>query len=175
MFDLQSLPISGGVIIAGASWLAISSLILGPIVAPRTIDQSGWPQLCERQIHEKLQTQIPQKQSTPKLNCSQIDSQLGRDAHKLCKMGSDIFGDLISLDPTINARETLRLKKVERLNQIAQRAPSACNCASQTVASDKLRWGLYAGSARLVGKTDGLQSDLQLALHSSSCNALLEG
>ena len=175
MFDLQSLPISGGVIIAGASWLAISSLVLGPIIAPRTIEQSRRPQLCERQIHEKLQTQIPQKQSTPKLNCLQIGSQLGHDAHQLCKMGSDIFVGLISLDPTINAREALRLKKIERLNQIAEQAPSACSCASQTVASDKIRWGLYAGSARLVGNIESLQSDLQQALHSSSCSALLEG
>ncbi len=169
MFDLNSLPIPGSVLVAGIAWAAISTFVLAPVVADRTIQNTGWHKICEAGLRNSVAAQTPQAQSTPKIGCGEIMSIFGSGADQLCDQGGDAFFALMMVDPLAQQKEQVRKREAERLARIADQAPSRCTCASSLVASDRVRWGLYSGSARLIGKIDTLDADLTQALHSPDC------
>ena len=174
MFDLNSLPISGGVIVAGITWAAISAFALGPVVADRTIENSGWHKTCETNLRSSIAARIPKPQSTPKITCGDIAKIFGMagDADQLCEQGGNAIFDLMMIDPLAGQKEQMRKRQAARLAQIADQAPSRCSCASSFVASDRLSWGLFAGSARQLGGPKNLQAKLTQALHSPECARL---
>jgi hypothetical protein len=175
MIDINTLPISGGIIFAGISWAVISGVVLGPLVADRTIEKSGWHQICERKIKQSLIEQRPQEQSTPKIECGSFMKILGYGSDQFCRQGGDELFDWMTIDPLAGQKERLRQQKAQRLERLAELAPTQCSCAAAVVKDDRLGWGLFAGTARLAGGSDNLNADLTRALHSPVCTLKLEG
>jgi len=175
MIDINTLPISGGILVAGIGWAVISGAVLGPLVADRTIQKSGWHQICERKIKQSLIEQRPQEQSTPKIECGSFMKIFGRGADQFCRQGGDELFDLMTIDPLAGQKERLRQQKAQRLERLAELAPTQCACAATVVKDDRLGWGLYAGTARIAGGPDNLNADLTRALYSPVCALKLEG
>lgn len=175
MFDMISIPISGGVVAAGIAWAALAGFVLGPVIADRTISNSGWHLTCEQDLRASVISQRPQAVTGPDISCDTLMGVLGGGADQLCDQGGDLLFDLLSIDPLAGQKEQARRVEAERLSRIAELAPSRCSCASSLVTADRLEWGLYAGSARLIGGPDDLSAALIEALHTPSCARLGEG
>lgn len=174
MFELNSLPIPGGVIIAGITSAALFGFALGPLVADRTINKSGWHHTCVTDLQERTTAALPSNAPTPSINCSEMMGLFGQDANQLCDLGGNAFFLMLMLDPLAGQKEQVRRQATARLSRIAELAPSRCSCASSVVASERLSWGLYAGSARIVGGPNDLKAELTAALHSPTCARLGE-
>lgn len=175
MIDLNSLPIPAGALVAGAVWAGVSVLALGPLVAERTIDRSGWAIFCERNLRAAIVEQMPQRQNSQQLSCEESAGQFGQLGRDFCDLGGDILIDLLTIDPTAGAREAARRAEEDRLNRLAEQASSRCSCAASEVAADRVSWGLHAGSARLLGGPDDLQADLIHALQAPRCQSVSQG
>ncbi|MDJ0826429.1 MAG: hypothetical protein QNJ16_13065 [Rhodobacter sp.] len=184
--DINTLPVSGQVLFGAAFWGAISALALGPMVADRSMKQLGWSQICETEIAAEIEAMKPVVRQTPKVGCETllgIAEGLVAPSQRLgsCDgaMGAFIDGlsDLAAeLDPVARAEEAAREAANRRLERSAERSETRCRCAASVVASDRLRWGLYAGSLRVFGKgTEALTADLTQALHQSACAMKPEG
>ena len=117
-------------------------------------------------------SKIPSKSTGPKISCTGLALVLFPEALEFCAKGGDTLFEVLTTDPTEIAREKARKLETARLKRIADMAPSACACANKSVQSDRVRWGLHAGSVRLIGDTGNLQAELDQALNSSSCNTL---
>lgn len=170
MFDLNSLPIPGGVIVAGVTWTLVAGFALGPVVANRTIEQTGWHVTCKNDLRGSVAAQVPQARSKPRIACGDVMKIFGNGANQFCSQGGNAIFDLLAIDPLAAQKEQLRRRNAARLARITKLAPSRCSCAAAIVGADRLKWGLYAGSARLIGGPQNLQSDLTQALHSPSCS-----
>ncbi len=175
MLDLNSLSIPGGVIVAGIAWATVSGFVLGPIVAERTIEISGWQKICEAKLRSSIVARVPPVQSKPNIGCGDVLKLFGNGADQLCNQGGNEFFKLLTIDPLARQKEQLRQRKLEKLSRIAELAPSRCTCAASIVESDRVLWGVFAGSARLIGGPKNLQSDLTQALHGQDCSKLAEG
>lgn len=174
MFDVNSLPVPGGVVVAGITWAVISGFVLAPIVADRTIEKSGWHKICETNLRRRVAAQVPLAQTKPNVECRDVMKLLGDaadifDGANLCEHGGEIIVDLLKFDPLAGQKEKLRQQEVGRLSRIAELAPSRCSCASSVVQSERISWGLFAGSARLIGGPANLQHKLTQALNSPVC------
>lgn len=175
MFDINPLPISGDIVVAGIAWAALSGFVLGPVVAERTIANSDWHQTCEQDLRANVEAQIPQTEVKPDISCNQLMGAIGNGADELCNHGGDLLFDLLSIDPLAGQKEQARRLETERLSRIAELTPSRCSCAAAVVGADRLTWGLHAGSARLAGGPQDLSADLTKALHSPACAMRVEG
>lgn len=175
MFDINSLPISGGIITAGIFWAVFSGFVLGDVVAERTISNSGWEASCEQDLRAGIAAQRPQAETTtPNLSCGALMGVIGNGAGQLCDQGGNLLFDLMTIDPLAHQKEQMRQREELRLSRIADLAPSRCSCAASVVGADRLMWGLFAGTARLAGGPKNLRSDLTQALHSPACALKLE-
>lgn len=175
MFDLNPLPVSGGVIAAGLTSAALFGFVLGPLVAERSIQNSGWNEICVADLRKTTSVELPRSEPAPSVNCKDLMGVFGQDADQLCNLGGNAFFDLLTLDPLAGQKEQARRWEAARISRIAELAPSRCSCASSLVASERLDWGLYAGSARLIGGPGDLNAKLTKALHSPACARLGEG
>lgn len=175
MFDINSLPISGGIVVTGITWAALSGFVLGPVVADRTITNSQWHQTCEQGLRAGVAAQRPQVEVRPDISCNRLMGAIGNGADQLCDHGGDLLLNLLSIDPLAGQKEQAHRLETERLSRIAALTPSRCSCAASVVAADRLTWGLHAGSARLVSGPQDLSSDLTQALHSPVCVMRVEG
>jgi len=175
MFDMNSLPISGGIIVAGITWAAVSGFVLGPVVAERTIGNSGWHRACQHGLRADIASQRPQPAPKPDISCNRLLGAIGNGADQFCDHGGDLLFDLLSIDPLAGQKEQARRLKTERLSRIAALAPSRCSCAASVVGAERVAWGLHAGSARLAGGPQNLSTDLTQALHSPACALRVEG
>ena len=178
MFDLNSLPISGGVVVAGLVWAGVSGFVLGPVVADRTIEKTGWQRTCVRDLRATVAKRMPQEHVQPELSCEAVagtvPGPLGALALDFCRNGGGELLDMLPPDPSARLREEARRRELARLARIAEQAPSRCSCAVSIVASERVTWGLYAGSARLVGGPHDLTSELDRALQAPRCALLGE-
>lgn len=175
MIDLNSLPIPGGALLAGIGWIGISLGLLGPLVAERTIEKAGWAGFCERNLRAAITEQIPERPSSQQRSCADTVGVMGEFGRDFCDLGGGILLDLMTIDPTSGAREVARQAEEERLNRLADQAPSTCSCAASQVASDRLGWGLHAGSARVLGGPEDLEADLLHALQAPRCSSVGQG
>jgi len=176
MFDMNSLPISGGVVAAGIAWAALAGFVLGPVVTDRTIDKMGWFTTCETELRGGLAAQAPTPpKAQPQIGCKELMGIFGNGAHQLCDQGAGPLFELLTIDPLAGQKEQARQMETARLARIAELAPSRCSCAARVVGADRLTWGLYAGSARLISAPDDLSSALTQALHSPACAFAKEG
>ena len=172
MFDVNSLPIPGGIFVAGITWAVISGVALGPLVADRTIENSGWQSMCQTKLRNSVAARVPKVQSRPNIACGDIMKIFGNGADSFCNQGGDAVFNLLTIDPLAGQRDQLRRREAARLARIAELAPSRCSCAASLVRADRLTWGLFAGSARFIGGPQNLQSNLTQALHSPACSRL---
>lgn len=167
--DFSTLPISGGIIVAGALWAGVSAFALGPLVADRMTEISGWSASCEAMLDNSVTSQTPQPPPRPPVGCNELMGLFGNGADQLCGQGGDAIFNLLTIDPLVAQKEAARQRERARLDRIAELAPSRCSCAAKLVGADRVRWGLYAGSARIIGGSDDLLADLTHALHSPAC------
>lgn len=165
--DFSTLPISGGIIVAGALWAGVSTFALGPLVADRMTEVSGWSGVCEAMLDNSVTSQTPPPR--PSVGCNELMGLFGNGADQLCGQGGDTIFNLLTIDPLAAQKESARQRERTRLDRIAKLAPSRCSCAAKVVGADRVRWGLYAGSARLIGGSGDLLADLTQALHSPAC------
>lgn len=176
MLDMSNIPISGGMMMAGALWAGVSAFALGPLVASRTIDNMGWFTTCETDLRGGLAAQAPTPpKAQPQIGCKELMGVFGKGADQLCDQGAGTLLDLLTIDPLAGQKEQARRIETARLARIAELAPSRCSCAARVVGADRLSWGLYAGSARLISAPDDLSSALTQALHSPACAFAKEG
>lgn len=175
MLDLNSLPFSGGLVAAALLWTGVSGLALGPLVAYRTIETSGWQKSCESTLHKAIAEEAPGTQSMPSLSCDDMMGMFIPGGEKLCRQGAGRLFDRMLTEPLAGQRQALRRRAENRRARIAKLAPSRCSCAASLVAADRVTWGVYAGTARLAGGPKDIHSDLTRALHSSACAVKLEG
>lgn len=174
MFELNSLPIPGGVVVAGIAWAAIAGFGLGPVVAERTIENTSWPVMCESALLAEIAEEAPRETARPDISCRSVLGVFGAELRGFCAEGGDQLFDLLTIDPLASQKAALRQREAARLDRIAALAPSRCSCAASVVASDRVTWGLYAGSARLAGGPKNLNADLIEALHAPACAQLGE-
>ena len=167
--DFSILPISGGVFVAGALWAGVSAFAFGPLVADRMTEISGWSASCEATLESNILSQTPPAQTRPSVGCNELMGLFGNGADQLCGQGGDALFKLLTINPLAEQKEAARQRERARLARIAELAPSRCSCAAKLVGADRVRWGLYAGSARLIGRSDDLLADLTQALHSPAC------
>lgn len=168
--DFSTLPISGGIIVAGALWAGVSAFALGPLVAGRMTEISGWSASCEAMLDNSATSQtLSSPAPRPSVGCNELMGLFGEGADQLCGQGGDTIFNLLTIDPLAEQKEAARERDRARLARIAKLAPSRCSCAAKLVGADRVRWGLYAGSARLIGGSDDLLADLTQALHSPAC------
>lgn len=168
--DFSTLPISGGIIVAGALWAGVSAFALGPLVADRMTEISGWSASCEAMLDNSVASQTPPPPPRPSVGCNELMGLFGNGADQLCGQGGDTIFNLLTIDPLAAQKEAARERERARLARVAELAPSRCSCAARVVGADRVRWGLYAGSARLIGGSDDLLADLTQALHSPACD-----
>ena len=184
--DMNALPISKGILAAALLWAGTSAFVLGPLVSSREIELSNWGEACAASLTIEIDARRPVQSPVPEIGCRDIGQVMGG------LMGSDIGGSLCSdefgglidqtldlarrFDPGLQVQEAARALADRRLDQASELAPTRCGCASNVVASDRLRWGLYAGSGRVLGNdTSGLIADLTRALHQPNCTLNPEG
>lgn len=184
--DMNTLPISKGFFAAALLWAGTSAFVLGPLVSTREIELSNWEEACAASLTAEIDIRPLVQSAVPEIGCRDIgqvmDGLMGSGiGRSFC---SDEVGGLIDLtldlarriDPGLQAQEAARALADRRLVQASELAPTICGCASNVVASDRLRWGLYAGSGRLLGKgSDNLTTDLTQALHQPACALTPEG
>jgi hypothetical protein len=168
--DFSTLPISGGIIVAGALWAGISAFALGPLVVNRMTELSGWNASCEAMLDNSTTSQTPPPPPRPSVGCSELMGLFGNGADQLCDQGGDTIFNLLTIDPLAAQKDAARERERTRLARIAELTPSRCSCATKLVRADRVRWGLYAGSARIIGGSDDLLADLNQALHSPACD-----
>lgn len=172
--DVNNLPISGGVIVAGLLWIGVSAFALAPILAERTALKIGWQEDCEQQVVQELTTlEMP---TSPELSigCEPILGNLPHEQRQLL----DMFGVGAACDAidatNAHKRRLLELRR-ERLNRAASDAGSKCSCAISHFTMSK-RWdlALAAGSARLIvpGTVSNMRASLLEALSSPACAGL---
>lgn len=168
--DPNSLPFSGGIILAGLIYAGASILITGPTIGERVIAKSDWLPRCERALHETIQLENPAPVSAPKPNCQNLlGAFFGSDGQALC---GQLNGLLNPITSQIEEQER-RLAEANR-NRIAlaaSRSSSRCTCAENVVLEDRVPWALYVGSFRLVtpSAVRNLDEQLMSALSSPFC------
>lgn len=74
--DADSLPISGGLVLALVAGAAISAFALGPLVAKRTIEVSGWQQNCARDLTAASQPSASAP-ARPEISCDDLAQGVG--------------------------------------------------------------------------------------------------
>ena len=175
MFDLNSLPVSGGILAAGFIWVLVACFALGPLVADRSIERSQWQQTCTAKLRNAIAERVPEVPARPSVTCTDVMGLFGNQADQFCRQGGNAIFDLLKIDPLAEQRKQARRLRAARLARLAKQAPSRCSCAATFVKSDRLMWGLYAGSARLIGGPQNLQTSLAQALHTPVCSQSAEG
>lgn len=184
--DINTFPISGRLLMTLLLWGGVSAFALGPLVATREIERANWGEACAASLATQIDARRPVQSDIPDVGCAELgqlmDGLLGQGAGRaICsdEVGGAVDGtiDLIrKLDPNLHAQDAARELAERQSEQSAELAPTRCTCAADVVASDRLRWAVYAGSGRFIGKgTETLTSDLTQALHQPVCALKPEG
>ena len=144
--DFSSAPFSPLLVVVGLGYAVFSSVVSGPLMIDRELENSGWHAMCQSELAADLEasrgpeTPIPQVPDLGGMLCG-VYPELG----ELCQLIPD---------PTAAARaaqEQARALEDARLARAAAGLADACSCAEQ-VFTDQQRWAvaLYAASGRLL-------------------------
>ena len=171
-FDSSSLPVSGGVVLAGLFYAGVSVFALGPLVAERTIEKSNWPAQCQQNLTADIELERTPPKVIPRMDCKSMLGSFMPQLSDLCThYGNPDFGGMAT--QVIRQQEQAR-KHIEdqRLSRAAAQTGSRCACAASIVARD-YDWAIHAGSMRLIKPTSvkNLSSELKQAVHSPHCSA----
>ncbi|MCQ0989585.1 hypothetical protein [Jiella marina] len=169
--DFSSIPISGGVLVAGALWAGASAYALGPLVAERSAEQIGWTADCEQRIAADIKTRQPAPEPGFAFQCGDLLGGLPGEQRQFL----DMFGMGIACDAMDRAqarkRHLAELKR-QRIERAAAEAGSRCACAVSHMTMVK-RWdfALAAGTARTVvpSSVTNLRASLLESLASPAC------
>lgn len=171
MFDLQNLPVSGGLVLACAAYAGASFFVTGPMIAERTIAKSDWAEICPAELNAEVATQKPPEPIVPRMDCVTAFGWMGHEFEQLCNG----FGNPELKTPEQRMAEAqeraLYEAKQRQLEQRAAQSPSRCACAANVALEDRTAWALYAGSARLItpAPVKNLDNTLVQALHTPHC------
>ncbi len=150
MIDMTSLPVSGGVIVAGALWVGLSAFVLGPVVVERSADKMDWCETCEQQLVAEIKARQPLPSAKPNLGCDDVMKHLPKEYGKILNLfGMDAACKIV--DQKNAQLKQIEAIKRERVMQAAEHANSQCECAVAHLIEIK-RWSfaMHAGSARLI-------------------------
>lgn len=180
MFDFNSLPISGGVIIAGVLWAGASVFALGPMVTDRALIRDNWLATCEADLKADIQSwRGPEPPEMPKLNCEATFGTIyGDQGRAFCDQYGNFDIPIPGLDVIRDQERRARETEARRNNRAASQAGSRCACAVSTYqAEHRLPLALYAGSGRLITPSQVKSRDAELtrALASPACAMKAEG
>ncbi|GJE18419.1 hypothetical protein [Methylobacterium marchantiae] len=146
--DMLSLPAMSGTLLAGAAYAALSAFVTGPLVGERTIDKSGWPARCARQVLAEIKADTPP--STRNLDCGAVLGILyGKEGNAFCER----HGAVLSLPFGVLGSVQEQQQNAARARAAEQAAVSGsrCDCAVATVLEQRrIDLAVYAGTARLV-------------------------
>ncbi|MGJ8572286.1 MAG: hypothetical protein ACSHXI_16470 [Hoeflea sp.] len=168
--DMSNLPLAGGTILGIAVFIFFSMFVSGPWVIERQLEQSGWQQICHRQLTEEITSSAPQSSFVPEINCTSIFGMFGTEGHEYCQKYGDFkipFMDQLQQFQ----RESQELDR-RRQEFAVENSAYRCDCAvSLTLENQRIPFAIYAGSARLVtpSAVKNLSSELQTAMRSSYC------
>ncbi|WP_306261307.1 hypothetical protein [Pararhizobium sp. IMCC21322] len=172
MFDLNTLPGGGGLVLTGVAYGVFALFIGGQIIGARTIEKSRFLPRCEqalvlaaKQDAPTLQTPVP----TPDCN-SIIGMFAGPEGKQLCNIVEPLFQNPLA-GQIEKQNQELKDAYNARLKNAAAHASSSCKCAVNVQLEDRMPWALYAGSARLItpSKIRNLDAELFAALSSPVC------
>ena len=174
MIDMMSLPVSGGLLAAGAVWVGLSGFVLGPVYTERSAEKIDWCEQCETQLVAEIKARRPLPSAEPRLGCDDVLTVLPKEYGKLMTLfGVDAACQLV--DQQNAHRQRVADLKRERVMQATEHTASQCACAIAHLIEDK-RWSiaLHAGTARLISPsiTRDLKSSLMAAAKSPECARL---
>jgi len=170
---VNNLPISGGVVVAGLIYAGASLLVSGQFIGERLIEQSGWDKQCRADIKAYIVSRQPAPSFTPRIDCNAIfGGFMGREGKTWCaRYGNQLINPLGNqLDAK---KQQLREASQRRLINALSKSTSRCSCAaSLALETNRVSFGLYAGSIRLVKPptVKNLQSTLVTALNNPLCS-----
>jgi hypothetical protein len=169
--DFNSLPLSGGLVLALIAYGLISVFGTGQLVGERLIEKSDWPQQCEATLVSELKSSRSTTPVVPKLDCNSIfGTWFGREGKQLCRNHGNF--NLPFVDQLQAQQERLAKANQQRFANAASKTKTRCACAtSLTLEKRRIAFGLHAGSLRLLtpAPVQNLTSELSTALHAPSC------
>ncbi|MCB1465481.1 MAG: hypothetical protein KDJ90_24365 [Nitratireductor sp.] len=170
MIGDTSLPAIGGIGIPIVAYALLSGFVTGPLVAERTIENSGWHAQCRQTLATEAEISRPASPAMPKLNCNSLMGLFGDDGNAICRD----YGNwsLPFADQIIAERNRIEELQSKRFAIAAAQSGTRCDCAAAVMTEEhRLVWGLHAGSIRIVTPPSvrNLQSGLVSALHSPWC------
>ncbi|MGL1921240.1 MAG: hypothetical protein OCD03_09435 [Hyphomicrobiales bacterium] len=171
-YDTSNLPISGGVIVAGLAYVALTYFVTADVIGERTIAKSDWNKQCTTHLRALILNDVPQQEFIPKLDCNSIMGLFGAQGRAVCNKHGNPSFNLPFLDQLNDQKRRVNEYKQKRLQSTASQVGSKCDCAvSVSLEKNRSAWALYAGSARLVTphSVKNFSSELQSALNSSHC------
>ena len=170
---INSLPVSGSVILGAIGVAAFSFGVSGPLVADRTVALSNWSDICRTAIHRQIELDKPApQQSMPDMNCSNLMGLFGSQMQAVCRKYGNPSFDFGLLDQVNQQKKRLAEREQRRLDALASKAGSRCACAATVVTSMRIPWAIHSVSGRLITPplVQNLQSELETALHSPRCS-----
>lgn len=174
-FDMNALPVSGGIVVAGLLWVGTSLFVTGPLIGDRIIEKKvNWSSQCAGHIRAEIAADEPEPAAIPKFGCNAIFGFYGRAGADYCRVHGHLFDNNIlteALDATQNAKRAAHRKRME---YAVSRAGSRCACAATTTLERRRTdFALVAGTLRLVvpRSVKSVESELKSALNSPRCAA----
>ncbi|WP_299870538.1 hypothetical protein [uncultured Hoeflea sp.] len=173
--DINTLPISGAVLVAGGVWIGVSYIVLAPELVERKAVQIGWQTQCQASVRTDLMgAQALPPMSTPLdgVGCNDLMGAVVPSDHRPF---FDMFGLGMVCDAVDQAQA--RKRQIERMREDRMRrsleeAGSKCACAVTHLSASK-RWdfALAAGTARLVepASVANFETSLTQSLRSPAC------
>ena len=172
MFNVETLPVSSALVAGVVVWGAVSALVLGPLVAERSIDAANWSQTCVARLTQPAISN--DGADAPMIGCRDVETVFGNSARGLC-MGDTgqtidgFIGLMTRMNSAAQVHSVIAQQERRARQEAAQMAPSRCDCAAATLASERTTWGLHAGTLRLAGGPGDLEAALLQALHGPDC------
>lgn len=160
--DILTLPVTGGALLAGAAYAALSIFVTGPLVGERTIDKYGWPARCARQA-AMGETEQDAPSSVRTLECGGVLGLLyGREGKAFCERHGAVLS--LPFDALGAMQDRQQAAARARAAEQAAASESRCSCAVATVLElRRVDLALYAGTARLVTPLSVRSLDAELA------------
>ncbi|OXT01985.1 hypothetical protein B7H23_03345 [Notoacmeibacter marinus] len=175
-FDITSLPVSGGVLVAGAAWAGLSAFVLGPLVAERSAETIGWMPQCERLVADDIMESGVEPELQLMLGCHDVLGVLPPEHRQILEtFGLDMACEMV--DAANDQKKRLADLKRQKLERAVAQAGSKCACAvSHMTVSKRWDFAVAAGSARTVmpSSVANIGASLLGSLASPSCANLIK-
>lgn len=162
----SNLPVGGSILLAAATYAAISAFVTDPLVAERTIERGGWESSCRADLKHALAAEesAGAPDSLPSFDCNALLGLFGPEARQICRLPG--IGQIEA------QQRQMREIRQRRLEAAIGNVASRCACAAAaTVETRRIPFAIYARSVRLItpAPVRNLQSELQASLRSPLC------